>query len=186
MQTTNLNFEPIDYSDKSKSILDNINKTLGFVPNMYYGMAHNTALLDIYTYGSESFKRNSGFSQIEQEVIFLTASYLNNCEYCMAAHSFISDNFTKVPEEITNALRMGESLSDSKLNALSSFTKTMLEKRGNVSDAELEIFFNAGYSEKHILGVIAGLALKTISNYTGHFTQSKLDNVFIGRKWRKN
>lgn len=186
MKTIKLNFEQIEFSAKSKSILDTINKNLGFVPNMYDGMAHNTATLDIYTYGSESFKRNSGFSPMEQEVIFLTASYFNNCEYCMAAHSFISDNFTKVPEEITNALRSGEILPDSKLNALSNFTKLMLENRGNVSDDALEAFFNAGFTEKHILGVIAGLALKTISNYTGHFTQSKLDNVFMGRIWHKN
>ena len=68
-------------SPLSQGILDNTKKTLGFVPNMYHKMANNTALLDAYTYTYNSFRVNSGFNSVEQEVVFLSVAYENNCEY---------------------------------------------------------------------------------------------------------
>lgn len=56
---------------------------------MYKSMGNNPALLDAYIYSYNSFRANSGFNSVEQEVVFLSVAYENNCEYCMAAHSFI-------------------------------------------------------------------------------------------------
>ena len=50
---------------------------------MYLGMANNTALLDGYLSAYNSFRANSGFNPQEQEVIFLSIAYENECEYCM-------------------------------------------------------------------------------------------------------
>lgn len=70
---------------------------MGMIPNMYAGMANNTALLDGYIQSYKTFRQNSGFTPQEQEVIFLSISSENNCEYCMAAHSFVADKMSKVP-----------------------------------------------------------------------------------------
>lgn len=185
MNTVKLNLESIKLSEKSNQILENTKKAMGFVPNMYFGMAGNTSTLDSYTYAYDSFRKNSGFTPVEQEVVFLSVSYFNNCEYCMAAHSFVGDMMTKVPTEITDALRVGKELLDAKLNTLSNFTKIMVEKRGWVSQEDLSIFFNAGYSETHVLGIITGIAVKTMSNYSNHLTQPEVDAAFAGRKWTK-
>lgn len=185
MNTSKINLDNVELSEKSKNILEATKKGLGFVPNMYLGMAGNTSTLDSYTYAYDSFRKISGFTPVEQEVVFLSVSYFNNCEYCMAAHSFVGDMMTKVPAEITNAIREGKEISDRKLNVLSNFTKTMTEKRGWASQEDLDAFFSAGYSETHVLGVITGIAIKTISNYSNHLTQPELDKTFEGRKWSK-
>lgn len=185
MTSVKLNLENIKVSDHSQAIFDKTEKALGFVPNMYKTMAGNTSLLDSYIYAYDSFRKHSGFTSVEQEVVFLSVSYVNNCTYCMAAHSFVGDNMTNVPTEVTNAIRAGEAISDSKLNALSNFTKIMVETRGLPSEDDLDAFFSAGYSETHVLGIVTGIAVKTMSNYSNHNTHPEVDEVFAGRRWSK-
>ncbi|MBK8516648.1 MAG: carboxymuconolactone decarboxylase family protein [Saprospiraceae bacterium] len=158
---------------------------MGFVPNMYNNMAINPALLDAYSYAYQSFRQNAGFTSVEQEVVFLSAAYANNCEYCMAAHSFVGDNMTKVPTEVTDAIRAGIDVPDEKLNALADFTRKMTKNRGTVKQETLDNFLNAGYTPSHAQGVIAGIAVKTMSNYSNHLTSPVLDDVFAGRVWSK-
>ena len=184
MSKPKMNIEHLEISEQSQELLDSTQKNLGFVPNMYTKMAGNTSTLDSYIYSYDSFRKHSGFSSVEQEVVFLSVSYFNNCEYCMAAHSFVGDMMCKVPTEITDAIRNNEVIPDSKLYALSIFTKVMVEKKGWASQKDLDAFFEAGYDESHVLGVITGIAVKTLSNYSNHLTQPEVDAAFAGRKWQ--
>ncbi len=181
----NLKLENVQVSSKTTEILENTKKGLGFIPNMYAKMGGNTALLDAYTYAYKTFRENAGFTPVEQEVIFLSVAYENNCEYCMAAHSFVGDMMTKVPAEVTNAIREGQQIPDVKLAALSKLTRLLTANRGNVSQEEIDAFLAAGYSETHVLGIIAGIAVKTMSNYSNHNTNPELDTAFAGRAWKK-
>lgn len=183
MNQAKISVSHIPQSEKSNSILIETKTKIGFVPNMYHGMAGNTSLIDSYAYAYNSFRANSGFSPVEQEVILLSVSYVNSCEYCMAAHSFVGDKMTNVPVKVTDALRAGTTIPDVKLNVLSHFTKLLTENRGRVSQEQVEGFFNAGYDESHLLGIITGIAVKTMSNYSNHITQPDLDSIFSGRIW---
>jgi uncharacterized peroxidase-related enzyme len=185
MSSPKLNVNANTFSEKSNDILEASQKKLGFVPNMYMGMAGNASTLDSYSYAYDSFRKNSGFNAAEQEVVLLSISYVNNCSYCVAAHSVIGD-MTKVPTSIIDAIREGIEIPDEKLNALSTFTKKMVEKRGWASQDDLDAFFKVGYEASHVLGIITGIAVKTISNYSNHLTQPELDLAFNGRKWSKN
>lgn len=185
MSIATISIENLQHSDKTTKVLNESKAKLGFTPNMYLGMAGNTSLIDSYLYAYDSFRAHSNFTSVEQEVIFLSVSYFNNCEYCTAAHSFIADKMSGVPTDITNAIRSGEELPDEKLNALSVFTKLMVEKRGWVEQQEVDSFFEAGYNESHLLGIITAIAVKTMSNYSNHVTKPALDDVFAGRKWTK-
>lgn len=180
-----LKLENHPVSPISQEIIDKTQKALGFVPNMYKNMGNNPALLDSYTYAYNSFRTHSGFSPVEQEVVFLSAAYENNCEYCMAAHSFVGDMMTKVPVEVTNAIRENKTIPDEKLAALSKLTRSLTANRGNVTQSEIDDFLKAGYTETHVLGIIAGIAVKTMSNYSNHITNPELDATFSGRAWKK-
>src|SRR3546814_7839025 len=74
----------------------------GMVPNMYAAMANLPALLESYNHTYRKFRREAGFTPVEQEVVFLAISRANGCHYCMAAHSFVGDMMTKVPTEVTD------------------------------------------------------------------------------------
>lgn len=171
-------------SPVSKEIILKTEKAMGFAPNMYLKMAHNPALLDAYIYAYNSFRTNSGFNAIEQEVIFLSVAYENNCEYCMSAHSFVADAMSKVPKEITDAIREGEVVPDIKLNALSRLTRLLTANAGHVAQEEIDKFLQSGYTEQSVLGIIAGIGVKTMSNYSNHNTNPEVDAAFAGRAWK--
>lgn len=180
-----LKLSGIPVSQLSQELFEKTQKGLGFVPNMYKSMGANPALLDAYMHSYNSFRANSGFNPVEQEVVFLSVAYENNCEYCMAAHSFVGDMMTKVPTEVTDAIRDGRKIPDTKLAALSKLTRLLTATRGNVTQADVEEFLSVGYTETHILGIIAGIGAKTLSNYSNHITNPEIDDAFASRVWKK-
>lgn len=169
----------------SNKILENTKMGLGMIPNIFSTMANNPALLDAYSYSYKTFRENAGFTSQEQEIIFLSIAFENECEYCMAAHSFVADMMSKVPTEVTDAIRNNSEIEDAKYKALSMFSKVMTAKRGNPSQEEIDAFLNAGYTENHILGVITAIGVKTMSNYFNHVFNTPVDNAFKGRTWVK-
>ena len=184
---TSLGSVTIDNANEhQKPHLEKSQQQMGMIPNMYANMVNSPGLMDTYAVGYDHFRKSSGFSPVEQEVVFVTISVLNGCEYCAAAHSFLADNVSKVPTEITDAIRDGKELPDAKLNALSKFTRVMFDKRGFPSHQDVQEFLEAGYEEKHILEIILALAVKTISNYANHVFDTEVDEMFSGRTWSKN
>lgn len=167
-----------------KATFNGVIAKLGFVPNMYARMANLPALLDTYLGGYAAFRAECGFTPAEQEVVFLTISRDNGCTYCVAAHSVIADTASKVPAAVTEAIREGSPIPDARLAALAAFTRTMLASRGRPSRADVDSFLAAGYGERHILGIVLALAVKTLSNYSNHLFHTPLDDVFAKRAWR--
>lgn len=105
-------------------------RELGMLPNIYGYFANAPGLLNAYLAADEEFRKNTALSPVEQEVVMLTISRENGCTYCVSVHSWLADNFAKVPTEITDAIRERREIPDSRLEALSRFTQHMLESRG--------------------------------------------------------
>lgn len=163
--------------------LEEAQRTLGMVPNMYARMANSPGLLETYSRGYELFREHSGFSPVEQEVVLLAISRENGCAYCMAAHSFIADQMSKVPPEVTDAIRAGEPIPDPKLAALHHFTQSMVVKRGLPTPADVQAFISAGYDERRMLEIVLAIAVKTLSNYSNHLFHTPVDEAFAERRW---
>jgi uncharacterized peroxidase-related enzyme len=168
---------------KAKPLLEKANDKLGFVPNMYAGMAKAPGVLDTYLHGYDLFREESGFAPPEQEVVFLTISRLNGCGYCMAAHSMLAEKMSQVPEDVIAAIRDDKPIPDERLAALSQFTKVMFETRGMPTQADVEAFLAAGFEESHILQIVLAMAVKTLSNYSNHINHPELDEAFAGHAW---
>lgn len=182
-----LNLSPLNpttASPNASALLVRAEENYGFIPNMFAYMANSPGLFATYVQGHDQFRRNSGFTPAEQEVVFLTISAENGCEYCVSAHSMIADVISKLPANQTQAIRNGATLPDAKLNALSVFTKNMVIKRGLPSKGDVEQFLAAGFTEYQILEVILAIAVKTISNYTNHIVHTPLDLAFAPHAWQ--
>lgn len=175
-----------DAEPRAKAGLESAQKQLGFIPNMYAYMANSPILLDSYLYTYALFRQQSGFSPVEQEVVFLTISRENSCHYCVAAHSFVADVMSKVPAEVTNAIRDSLAIPDARLQALSTFTKTLLDTRGHPSQEDVVTFLAAGYRETHVLSIVQAISVKTLSNYANHLFATPLEDLFKPREWRAN
>ncbi|XKE46898.1 carboxymuconolactone decarboxylase family protein [Halomonas organivorans] len=173
-----------DADPKARPLLEQAKENLGFVPNMYEAMAKAPGVLDTYLHGYQLFREDSGFSPAEQEVVFLTISRLNGCEYCMSAHSMLADKVSQVPEAAIQALREDREIPDERLAAISRFTRVMFETRGRPSNDEAKAFLDAGFEEQHMLQVVLALAVKTLSNYSNHLNRPALDEAFAGHAWQ--
>lgn len=163
--------------EKAKPFLNGAKQKFGFVPNLLGEFAEAPAVLEGYLKLDEIVGKTS-FSPKEQQLAILAVSIENECGYCSAIHSTILKNQLKTDENIVNAVRNGESLSDAKFDALVTYTKTVVKKRGHISDSDLQAFVDAGYTKQNVLEVNLIVALKTISNYTNHLANTPLDEAF--------
>ncbi len=168
---------------RAKAVLEKAKASVGFIPNMYAGMANSPGLLQTYLDGYAAFRAHSGFTPAEQEVVFLTISRENGCDYCMAAHSMIAEKVSKVPTDVLGALRSGASIADPRLAALSTFTSHMFTTRGRPTATNLKAFLSAGYKEAQVLEIVLALAVKTLSNYANHVNNPKVDDAFATYAW---
>jgi alkylhydroperoxidase family enzyme len=60
----------------------------------------------------------------------------------------------------------------------------MIEKRGRLSDEDVDRFLTAGFGKDHLLEVIAAVAASTITNYTGSITKAPLEAPFQAHAWQ--
>lgn len=172
-------------AEPAKSILENAKKQVGFIPNMYGNMANSPGALETYLSGYRRFREDSGFTPAEQEVVFLSISLENACTYCMTAHSMIAEKVSKTPQSAIDAIRSDQPIPDAKLQALSTFTRTMVSSRGAPTPDALAAFKEAGYTERQVLEIILAIAVKTISNYSNHVFDTAVDERFAGHAWRQ-
>ncbi len=167
-----------------KELLEGARKRLRMIPNMYSRMANSPGALETYLSGYDRFRRDSGFTPAEQEVVFLSISAENGCEYCVAAHSVIADTSSKVPRDVTDAIRGGAPIADRKLQALSTLARAMVARRGRPTPEEVKAFLDAGYAERQVLELVLAVSVKTISNYVNHLFETPVDGPFKAREWK--
>ena len=163
--------------EKSRPILEKVQKAFEFIPNMFGTFANSPALLEGYV-GLEAVFAKGTLTAAERHLIMLAASIENDCNYCVAAHSTVLKSFLRVPADVVTAVRSNLPLRDPKSNALIALTREIVAKRGHVEPQTIENFLAAGYRKEQLLEVLLGVALKTISNYTDHLAPNELDQPF--------
>ena len=77
-------------SEEAKPVLVEVKKAYGSIPNLYGVFAESPAALQAYLTLNNIFEQSSSFNAIERQVVLMTASFENNCRYCMAAQSVVA------------------------------------------------------------------------------------------------
>lgn len=168
--------------EKSKPILQNVNKAFGFIPNLMATFANNPSVLEGYLALDAVFEKGS-FTALERQLILLAASVENRCNYCTAAHSTIAKGFLHAAPEAVSAIRNSAPIADKKTEALVNLTREIVRKRGFLEQETVEAFLSAGYRKDQVMEVLLGVALKTISNYLDHISPTPLDQAFEAEKF---
>ena len=160
-----------EVSTNNQGIFDNLQKGLGFVPNLYaYFAKSETALADYIALQN----RKSTLRVKEREVINLVTSQINGCRYCQSAHTVLGKMNGFTDEQVLE-IRKGTATFDSKLDALAKFTASVVENRGRATEESKEAFFEAGYNESNMIDVIIVIGDKIISNYIHNLTGFEID-----------
>ena len=108
-----------EVSSNNQAIFDQLNKALGFVPNLYATYAHSNTALENYLNFSNA---KTSLSAKEKEVVNLAVSQVNECIYCLSAHTAIGKMNGFTDEQILE-LRAGYSSVNNKLDALAKLAK---------------------------------------------------------------
>lgn len=160
-----------EVSEKNQHVFDQLKRTFGAVPNLYTTLAYSENALEAY-YNLETSKNS--LTKKEAEAVTLVVSEVNNCVYCLSAHTVVAklNGFT---EEQTIEIRSGKASFDRKLDALVKLTKQLSETRHVENSALIDTFFEVGYSKENLIDVIVLIGDRTISNILHAVTQVPIE-----------
>jgi len=167
--------QPIDVNqadERTRKVLDTVQKKLGRVPNIMKTMARGPAALQSYLAFSEAISGGS-LKPALREQIALTIANVNECDYCAAAHGALA-RMAGVARDELGPNYQGHS-SEPKVEAALQFARRIVERRGFVDDADLQQVRDAGYTDGQIVEIIAVAALNIFTNYFNHVARTESD-----------
>ena len=168
--------------EKSKPALEQLQEAFGILPNLPAVIANSPKLINALV-GLFAQVHSPGLSEAENQIVLLTDAVTNSSAYAVAFHTTLAIQ-QGIRSEETSAIREGHLPKDKRYAALSNLAKTLIEKRGHLSEQELDSFIAAGFTKEQVLEVIAIVAASTITNYTGTIANPPLEDAFQKHAWR--
>ncbi len=160
-----------EVSPQNQAIFDNLEKAVGFVPNLFATYAHSENALKNYLDLSNAA---TSLKAKEKEAVNLAVSEVNQCQYCLSAHTAIAGMNGYTQEQILE-LRSGKASFDAKIDVLARLAKNITENRGATSPDVVSAFLAAGWTKENLIDTIVLVGDKTISNYLHRTTQVPVD-----------
>lgn len=154
----------------NQTIFDNLNKALGFVPNLYAAIAYSDNGLGRYLAYQNA---KTTLSNKEKEAVNLVVSEVNKCVYCKSAHTVIGKMNGFTDEQLLDIRR--EKADNPKLNSLVKLAASITRNRGNAAAALVDDFYAQGYTNENLVDLILQVSDKTAMNYLHNLTKVPVD-----------
>jgi len=167
--------------EKSRPALQALQGTFGMIPNMVGAMAASPVLIDSLV-GLFGKVHGGSFTEAQVQTLLLTNAVTNGSSWAVAFHTALALKEGLDPADV-QAIRERRVPKDATFAALSTFAKTLIEKRGHLDDRDVDAFVAAGFRKEHALEVIAAVAASTITNYTGSVTKPPIEEAFQAYSW---
>jgi uncharacterized peroxidase-related enzyme len=162
-----------DAPEKSRPLLEAVNKQLGVVPNMFRLIATSPQSLEGYL-GLSAALGHGALPAATRERIALAVAEVNGCDYCLSAHSYLGRNLAHLDDAEIVANRNGFS-KDPKAAAAVRFAVAVARSRGHVAEADLAAVRQAGYADAQIIEIVQHVALNTWTNYFNEVFKTDID-----------
>ncbi|MEO1119405.1 MAG: peroxidase-related enzyme [Pseudomonadota bacterium] len=168
-----------DAPAQSQPLLENVQKSLGSVPNLFRIVANSPAALEGYL-GLNGALAQGQLNAATRERIALAVAEINGCGYCLAAHSYLGKNVAKLTGTEIAANRQGTS-TDARADAAVRFAAEIARERGQVSADAVNTVKRAGYSDAEVVEIVAHVALNTLTNYVNEVLDTAIDFPTVDR-----
>ena len=155
-----------------KATLDAVKAKLGVLPNLVATFAQSPAVLNAYLAFSDALSKGA-LTPKQNEIVALATAQVNECHYCISAHTFLGKKAGLTPEGVI-AARKG-SAADAKDAAIAAFAKAVAASRGHVADADLAAARKAGVSDGVIVEIVAQVTLNVLTNFTNNVAKTAVD-----------
>ena len=146
--------------EASKALMKESIKRLGFLPKAHEVFAISPAFYDSYLSMYRNFVGNTSLTPKEQNVVFVTASTQNACEYCMNIHAFGAEASGLSKQDVKNILA-DQPLSDQKLEVLRQTVSSLLLNHGQLTNESKQAFLNRASRTSSYSKCYLGLAQRS-------------------------
>jgi uncharacterized peroxidase-related enzyme len=165
--------DPAEATGTAAELLAAVQASLGATPNMMRVMANAPAVLDGYLALSTALAKgrlNAG----TRERIAVGVAQANDCDYCLAAHSYLGTNVAKLASEEISAARRFHS-DDPKAEAVLQLAETVVRDLGAIPEADLARARAAGITDAEVLETVAHVALNYLTNAVNRLARTEVD-----------
>lgn len=173
-------FTPYDLdtaAPEAQKLLQGIQSSYGFVPNLFTYMAEAPVTIEAYLALNQLIGKSS-LSPAQAQAALLAVSLENNCDFCTVAHRALGKK-AGVKAQTIESLLTQSPIDDPKDRALVELVQLIVRERGQVADQSLQRFFAAGFTRQQVFELILVVTIKTLSNYINHLTKPEVNPELI-------
>jgi uncharacterized peroxidase-related enzyme len=164
--------DPAGATGDLKATFDDVRSKFGGVPNGVKALGVSPQTLRGYLDFAGALGSGS-LSRPERERIAVLVAQLNECGYCLSAHTLAGRAAGLSDDELVGS-RQGWSV-DARAAALLAFATAVVEHRGDVPEVALVEAREAGLTDAELVELVAEIALNTFTNYANRLAQPEYD-----------
>lgn len=167
-----------------------VQEKAGFVPNVFLALAHRPSeCRAFFDYHDALMLRDGGLSKAEREMIVVSTSGANDCQYCVVAHGAILRIYAKDPlvaDQVAINFRKAD-ITD-RQRAMLAFAEKVALNSAALDEADYEAVRRHGFDDEDIWDIGAIAAFFALSNRMANLTAMRPNDEFylMGRTPRSS
>ena len=167
-----------------------VQEKAGFVPNVFLALAHRpNECRAFFDYHDALMLRDGGLSTAEREMIVVSTSGANDCQYCVVAHGAILRIYAKDPlvaDQVAINFRKAD-ITD-RQRAMLAFAEKVALNSAALEEADYEAVRRHGFDDEDIWDIGAIAAFFALSNRMANLTAMRPNDEFylMGRTPRSS
>ena len=167
-----------------------VQEKAGFVPNVFLALAHRpNECRAFFDYHDALMLRDGGLSNAEREMIVVSTSGANDCQYCVVAHGAILRIYAKDPlvaDQVAINFRKAD-ITD-RQRAMLAFAEKVALNSAALEEADYEAVRRHGFDDEDIWDIGAIAAFFALSNRMANLTAMRPNDEFylMGRTPRSS
>ena len=163
-----------------KEQITSIQEKIGFVPNVFLTLSYRPDEFRAFmAYHDALMERKSGLSKAEKEMIIVTTSNRNGCQYCVIAHGAILRVRMKDPliaDQVAINYKKAD-ISD-RQKAMLRFALKVCNNSKSITNKDHEKLFKFGFNNDDIWDIAGITAFFGLSNRMANFTSMRPNPEF--------
>jgi len=171
-----LNELPDDLRDRILAVQEKA----GFVPNVFLALAHRPGeCRAFFDYHDALMLRDGGLSKAEREMIVVSTSGANNCQYCVVAHGAILRIYAKDPLVADQvAINFRKADITARQSVMLAFAEKVAVNSALLEESDYEALREHGFDDEDIWDIGAIAAFFALSNRMANLTAMRPNDEF--------
>lgn len=171
--------------DDLKEIFIATQEKIGFIPNVFFALAHRPAELRAFlAYNDALMNKESGLTASEKEMIIIAFSSVNGCTYCVMSHGAtlrLESGNPLLADQI--AVNYHEADLNKREKALINFAMKVSSNSSEINESDFDELKKHGLSDEDIWDIAGITAFFNLSNRMMNFAAVRADDQFysLGR-----